>query len=81
MAQDTAPAAEPAANTTASDDVEMEAPAAAVESAGADYDPYSDPSFVSDVLGELEGIDPNDPAIKAMMEGLSQNKDDPDKKE
>merc|ERR1712195_339543 len=38
MAQDTAPAAEPAANTTASDDVEMEAPAAAVESAGADYD-------------------------------------------
>jgi 26S proteasome regulatory subunit N10 len=81
MAQDTAPAAEPAANTTASDDVEMEAPAAAVESAGADYDPYSDPTFVSDVLGELEGIDPNDPAIKAMMEGLSQNKDDPDKKE
>jgi 26S proteasome regulatory subunit N10 len=92
MAQDNAPPAEPAAppaepaapeapNTAPSNDVEMEAPPAAVEGAGADYDPYSDPTFVSDVLGELEGIDPNDPAIKAMMEGLSQNKDDPDKKE
>jgi 26S proteasome regulatory subunit N10 len=80
MAQDTAPPAEAAAPEAANKDVEMEAPPAAVESTGADYDPYSDPTFVSDVLGELEGIDPNDPAIKAMMEGLSQNKEESDDK-
>lgn len=31
---------------------------------GADYDPYSDPTFVSEILTELDGVDPNDPAIK-----------------
>jgi len=47
------------------------APAGAPADAGADYDPYSDPTFVSDVLSELEGVDPNDPAIKEMMDSLN----------
>lgn len=78
------PAAEPekvAEPAPAESGAEPAAEAAVEATTGADYDPYSDPTFVSDVLGELEGIDPNDPAIKAMMEGLQQPKEDGDKKE
>jgi 26S proteasome regulatory subunit N10 len=73
-----APAPEPAAEPAPAPAAPAPAPAADM---GADYDPYSDPTFVSDVLSELEGVDPNDPAIKEMMEGLSPPpKDDKDKK-
>ena len=41
---------------------------------------YSDPSFLSDVISELEGVDPNDPEVKAMMEGLNEDKKDEEKK-
>jgi len=68
------PAAAPAA--------EVAAPAAEVAAPAADVDPFTDPSFVSDALSDLEGVDPNimnDPAIKAMMEGLTE--DNKDKKD
>jgi hypothetical protein len=55
-------------------DTEMAAPAPDAEAAPADM--YSDPSFLSDVISELEGVDPNDPEVKAMMEGLNEEKKD-----
>jgi len=53
------------------DEAPAPAPAPAPADAGADYDPYSDPTFVSEILTELDGVDPNDPAIKEMMESLN----------
>jgi len=62
---------EPTSNTAA------EAAAPASEPA----DMYSDPSFLSEVMSELEGVDPNDPEVKAMMEGLAEDgKKDEEKK-
>jgi len=54
------------------------APAATPEAAQADI--YSDPSFLSEVMADLDGVDPNDPEVKAMMEGLTDdsNKDKKD---
>jgi len=67
------------------DDVAMAAPEAtpeaAPEAAGEAADMYSDPSFLSDVISELEGVDPNDPEVKAMMEGLTEEKKDDEKKD
>lgn len=61
---------EPASNTAAE---------AAPASEPADM--YSDPSFLSEVMSELEGVDPNDPEVKAMMEGLAEDgKKDEEKK-
>jgi 26S proteasome regulatory subunit N10 len=61
---------------------EASATATEPEAAADPADMYSDPSFLADVIGELEGVDPNDPEVKAMMEGLTDdsNKDD-DKKD
>jgi len=65
-------------------DVTMAEPASATEAAaptGEPADMYSDPSFLSEVMSELEGVDPNDPEVKAMMEGLSDDsKKDEEKK-
>lgn len=75
MAEPDATPAAPAADAPAADAPAADAPAA---------DPFSDPSFVSDVIGELEGVDPNimnDPQIKAMMEGLESKDEDKDKKD
>jgi len=71
---------EPAATT---EDVEMKEPEPAAEAAAAEpADIYSDPSFLSDVMSELDGVDPNDPEVKAMMEGLTEDsKKDEEKKE
>lgn len=71
---------EPAAAT---EDVEMKEPEPAAEAAAAEpADIYSDPSFLSDVMSELDGVDPNDPEVKAMMEGLTEDsKKDDEKKE
>lgn len=77
---------EPAAG---SEDVEMKPPDAPAKPAdapaAAEVDPFSDASFVADVISDLEGVDPaimNDPAIKAMMEGdMSGDDKKDDKKE
>ena len=53
----------------------------AEEAVAPSADMYSDPSFLSDVISELEGVDPNDPEVKAMMEGLNDGAKDGDKKE
>jgi len=44
-----------------------DAAAAATTSSSAQF---QDPSFVNQLLGSMPGVDPNDPAIKAALEGL-----------
>jgi len=56
------------------------APVTAEGGAEPAVDPFTDPSFVSDALSDLEGVDPNimdDPQIKAMMEGLTEETQGP----
>lgn len=43
---------------------------------------FQDPSFVNQLLGSMPGVDPNDPAIKAALEGLqAAGTNDEDKKD
>ncbi|RHY31708.1 hypothetical protein DYB32_003232 [Aphanomyces invadans] len=44
--------------------------------APASASPFMDPAFVSQLLGGLPGVDPNDPKIKEAMEKLTKKKDD-----
>ena len=58
--------AAPAEETTP---METDKPAEGEAAAGGDM--YSDPSFLSDVISELEGVDPNDPEARALPFALS----------
>lgn len=80
----------PATADKPTEDVEMAPPppaagggAEAAPAGDAVDDPFSDPSFVADVIGDLEGVDPNilnDPQIQAMMGGLMEEEKKDDEK-
>ena len=61
-------------------DVDMKSAEEAAPAEQGAADMYSDPSFLSDVISDLEGVDPNDPEVKAMMEGLNEDKKEEEKK-
>lgn len=61
-------------------DVDMKPAEEAAPAEQGAADMYSDPSFLSDVISDLEGVDPNDPEVKAMMEGLNEDKKEEEKK-
>lgn len=74
--------------TTGTEDVEMKPPDApskpADDAAAAEVDPFSDANFVADVISDLEGVDAaimEDPAIKAMMEGVTEDSEKKDEKD
>ncbi|RHY44506.1 hypothetical protein DYB30_012837 [Aphanomyces astaci] len=66
----TAPAAVPTTPATAASAASPAPPAPASAS------PFMDPAFVSQLLGGLPGVDPNDPKIKEAMEKLTKKQDE-----
>ncbi|KAF0775024.1 hypothetical protein AaE_001276, partial [Aphanomyces astaci] len=65
-----APAAVPTTPATAASAASPAPPAPASAS------PFMDPAFVSQLLGGLPGVDPNDPKIKEAMEKLTKKQDE-----